>query len=145
VLVIEHVRPDWLTLLHSNEPVSPATTPTTTARGAGSNGQTMVLLSSSPTGATYSVPAANYSLVLYGDGRCYVEVHSPPNSSLLSTAEVVNLTSAPTEFPQHGAAEIYMAAQASSLVVESGTKVYGTIKMPKLGPNFSYTFEPTTP
>ena len=143
-LAVEHFHPSWVGFMR-NAPAK------STARGHagasnGSNGNSksgFALTASSATGATYSVPtASSYELLVAAQNACYVEVKVPPKSSHFVYAHTITQSTSPATIRVTGASSLYLAARATSLVVEVNSSRVGTISPPK--PFFTYTFIPSS-
>lgn len=143
-LAVEHFHPSWVGFLR-NAPAKSTAHHHAGASSNGSNGNSrsrFALTASSATGATYSVPtASSYELLVAAQNACYVEVKVPPRSSHFLYAQTITPSSSPATFRVRGASSLYLAARATSLVVEVNSSRVGTISPPK--PFFTYTFIPS--
>ncbi len=140
-LGVEHFHPKWISFLRNGASTSaqtsttgpPSTTPTPVR---------LALQSTSPSGATYSVPASSYTIVLVIRARCYVTLRSPADAKVIAFAATISPQMSPKDFSVQGSASFEIAAQAVSLTIKQGSRIFGTIPTPKVG--FTYTFQPQT-
>jgi hypothetical protein len=102
----------------------------------------LVLISTSPTGATYRVPASSYAIVFDIDQRVWVRVERPPSGAVLFAATLEN-SSRPTVVAVRGNTSVMVAARTLALSITEGPRTLGAIRSPKVG--YIYTFESTSP
>jgi len=100
------------------------------------------LVASSATGATYSVPASSYSVLVTTTKPCFVDIKAPPSDAEFAYAGVVKASAHPSWFPEHGTISVTIEALVSSVGISAGGRSLGTIDHPKLA--FTYIFRPST-
>jgi hypothetical protein len=97
------------------------------------------LVSSSTSGAVYSVPVKAYALVLTIKRPCWTTISSPAGTSAACAATLLP-SSSPESVEVHGSSSVMVAAQAVSIQINAGSKSIGLINAPIVG--YSYTFVP---
>ena len=137
-LATVHVHPTWLSFLRNAHPNAAATT-STPAGGVSSTHSTKFALSSSKGSTiTYAVPASSFSVVVNPITDAYVTVKAPPTAAAYTFVGIVSKTRAiavPTT------AAVVVARQCRSIVIESGSKILGTVPTPRLGVTYIFTAE----
>lgn len=142
---VEHYHPTWLDFLRNSAAPSAAKTPARSHATGTTTPQTgFHEISHTSTSATYSVPSKSYSIVLTtaAGHPCWTTINVPAGSKNELYAETVLPSASPKAFAVTGSASLEISASATSLAVETGGTIVGTIKAPKLGPPFSYSFVP---
>jgi hypothetical protein len=100
------------------------------------------LVASSATGATYLVPASNYSVLVTTTKPCYVDIKAVPSEAGFTYSGVVKASAHPSSFPEHGTISVTLEAMVSALGISAGGRSLGAIDHPKLA--FTYIFRPST-
>jgi hypothetical protein len=144
---VEHYHPSWLDFArNSAQPSAASTTQGTSGKPATSSTHPSTGFqetSHSTTGASYSVPASSYTIVLTTSKSypCWIVINTPAGSSHSQYAQTVAPSQSPQSFAVSGSSKVTISATAASISVETGGKPVGTITAPKLGP-YTYTFVP---
>jgi hypothetical protein len=92
-------------------------------------------------GASYAVPDSSYSIVMVVAERVWTIVNIPATATTPKYAQIVSPAESPKAFPVSGSSSIEISASATSIKVESGGTILGTIDAPKL--MYLYSFVPT--
>jgi hypothetical protein len=100
------------------------------------------LVASSATGATYSVPASSYSVLVTTAKPCFVDIKAPPSEARFAYSGVVKASARPRSFPERGTISVTLGARASALDISASGRSLGAIDHPKLA--FTYVFRPST-
>jgi hypothetical protein len=100
------------------------------------------LVASSATGATYSVPASSYSVLVTTAKPCYVDIKAPRSEAGFAYSVVVKASAHPSSIPEHGTISVTLEARVSALDISASGRSLGAIDHPKLA--FTYIFRPST-
>lgn len=102
----------------------------------------VVLLASSPSSVSFSIPVAKYSIVVAVTHPCWLVVRNLSDAGGPLVARTILPSSSPFVVPVTGASMITIAAQAQSISVTAGKKTLEKISTPRL--SVAYTFVPRT-
>jgi hypothetical protein len=140
-LVAEQIHPAWFESLRNVvvAPNAPSPRPIAVPRLPTGN---LVLISTSPTGATYRIPASSYAISFDIDQRVWVRVERSPSEALLFDA-TLEASSRQTVVKVGGNTSVMVAARTLALSITEGARTLGMIRSPRVG--YIYTFESTSP